>query len=361
MRKKILAVILCMVMALSLFAGCGSSGDDTSTGTDDTTASTDADGTDDAVASDDAAGTDDSASGATYKVGITIQNYENAYWAGVMSKLDEILKNAGWDVTIVGCEDNSGKQIEQIENFITSGCDLIMVHPNDADAVEEVCGRALDAGIKVMCWDNAMENTTANWVLDNTELGEAIGKSAAEFINAHYTSDNKAQACIMGKPDTQVLLERQNGIEAGLEEYCEDNYEIVATIDGLTTNEVQSKAETVLQANPDCKVWVGVSAGSMTGSNTALLANYGGAGNIPEDVGVITTDVTTDQLNSLEAGDEAVRAIIGFEGSNTDTAQACFEMFQRIMSGEDFSSDKNIYRPLMEINSDNIAEIQAGM
>jgi ribose transport system substrate-binding protein len=212
-----------------------------------------------------------------------------------------------------------------------------------------------------MCWDNPMENTTANWVLDNTELGKEIGKSAANFINEHYTSDNKAQVCVMGKPDTQVLLERQNGIEEGLEEYCEDNYEIVATIDGVVNNEVQTKAETVLQANPDCKVWVGVSAGSMIGANTALLANYGGAGNIPEDCGVITTDVTTDQLNSLEAGDEAVRAIVGFEGSNTDTAQACFEMFKRILEGEDFSSDKNVYRPLMEINSDNIAEIQAGM
>ena len=66
-------------------------------------------------------------------------------------------------------------------------------------------------------------------------------------------------------------------------------------------------------------------------------------------------------LDSLEAGDEAVRAIVGFEGSNTDTAQACFEMFKRILDGEDFSSDKNVYRPTMEINSDNIADIQAGM
>ena len=87
----------------------------------------------------------------------------------------------------------------------------------------------------------------------------------------------------MGKPDTQVLLERQNGIEAGLKENCKENYEIVATIDGVVNNEVQSKAESVLQANPDCKVWVGVGAGAMIGSNTALLAKYGGAGKIPED------------------------------------------------------------------------------
>lgn len=337
MKKKVLAAILCVAMVASMMIGC--------------TTKSPTSGGDDKK--------DDGKGGK--KIGITIQNYENAYWAGVMSKLEQILKDEGYDATIVGCEENSAKQIEQIENFITSGCDLIMVHPNDADAVEEVCGRALDKGIKVMCWDNPMENTTANWVLDNTELGKEIGKTAAAFINEHYTADNKAQVCVIGKPDTQVLLERQNGIEAGLKENCKDNYEIVATIDGVVNNEVQSKAETVLQANPDCKVWVGVGAGAMIGSNTALLAKYGGAGKIPEDCGVITTDVTSDQLNSLEAGDEAVRAIVGFEGSNTDTAQACFEMFKRILDGEDFSADKNVYRPTMEINDENIAEIQKGM
>ena len=337
MKKKVLAAILCVAMVASMMIGC--------------TTKSPTSGGDDKK--------DDGKGGK--KIGITIQNYENAYWAGVMSKLEQILKDEGYDATIVGCEENSAKQIEQIENFITSGCDLIMVHPNDADAVEEVCGRALDEGIKVMCWDNPMENTTANWVLDNTELGKEIGKTAAAFINEHYTADNKAQVCVIGKPDTQVLLERQNGIEAGLKENCKDNYEIVATIDGVVNNEVQSKAETVLQANPDCKVWVGVGAGAMIGSNTALLAKYGGAGKIPEDCGVITTDVTSEQLDSLEAGDEAVRAIVGFEGSNTDTAQACFEMFKRILDGEDFSADKNVYRPTMEINDENIAEIQKGM
>ena len=337
MKKKVLAAILCVAMVASMMIGC--------------TTKSPTSGGDDKK--------DDGKGGK--KIGITIQNYENAYWAGVMSKLEQILKDEGYDATIVGCEENSAKQIEQIENFITSGCDLIMVHPNDADAVEEVCGRALDEGIKVMCWDNPMENTTANWVLDNTELGKEIGKTAAAFINEHYTADNKAQVCVIGKPDTQVLLERQNGIEAGLTENCKDNYEIVATIDGVVNNEVQSKAETVLQANPDCKVWVGVGAGAMIGSNTALLAKYGGAGKIPEDCGVITTDVTSDQLNSLEAGDEAVRAIVGFEGSNTDTAQACFEMFKRILDGEDFSADQNVYRPTMEINDENIADIQKGM
>ena len=61
-----------------------------------------------------------------------------------------------------------------------------------------------------------MENTTANWVLDNTALGEEIGKLAAEFINENFTADDKAEVCVIGYPSTKVLLERQQGIESGL-------------------------------------------------------------------------------------------------------------------------------------------------
>lgn len=297
----------------------------------------------------------------TYKVGITVQSLSNAYWAGVMGKLEEKLKDKGWEYTLVDCEDNSATQVSQIENFITSGCDLIMVHPSDAEAVENICKEALAADIKVMCWDDPMENTTANWVLDNTELGKEIGKTAAEFINEHFTSDEKAQVTVIGYPSTKVLKERADGIKEGLEEYCEDNYEIIAEVDGIEAPEAQTNVESVLSAHPDANVFVGVGAGAMIGANEALVQQYG-KDKIPENVGVITTDVTEQQLNSLKAGNEAVRAIVGFEGSNDDTATACLEMYERILSGEEFEGDdRNVYRTIAPITTDNIDEILAGM
>ena len=296
----------------------------------------------------------------TVKVGISIQSLSNAYWAGVMGKLEEQMEAKGWDYTIVGCENNAGTQVGQVENFIISGCDLIMVHPADAESLEGICGEAMEAGIKVMCWDDPMENTTANWVLDNTDLGREIGKTAAEFINGHYTEDEKAQVTVIGYPSTKVLLERADGIKEGLEESCEDNYEIIAEVDGLEAPEAQTNVETVMSAHPDANVFVGVCAGAMIGSNEALLAEFG-KGNIPDNYGVITTDVTQQQLDSLEAGNEAVRAIVGFEGSNEDTAKACAKMFERILSGEDFTSDRNVYSEIAPITLENVEEIQKGM
>ena len=358
MKKKILCAILCATMAAFTLAGCGGGSSDSSG----SGSSTESEATDEA--GDDAEDSGDSeAVTGDVKIGITIQDLKNDYWAGVMGKLEELMKEKGYDYTLIDCEDNSATQISQIENFISSGCNLIMVHPSDAEAVETVCGEAMDAGIKVMCWDDPMTNTTANWILDNTALGNEIGKTAAEFINEHYTADDPAEVCVIGYPSTKVLLERQNGIEAGLEENCDEgNYEIVAEIDGLLANEAQANVETTLSAHPDCGVYVGVGAGAMIGSNDALLQKFGGAGKIPENVGVSTTDVTPQQLESLAAGDEAVRAIVGFEGSSTDTAQACLDMFDAILAGEDFSGDKHdVYRVTGPITVDNVEEIQAGM
>ena len=318
MKKKVLSVIVLMAMVATMLFGCGGSEEAAEESSDDAAAS-------------------------TPKIGITIQSLKNDYWAGVMGKLEEILKEAGWEYTLIDCEDNAATQVSQIENFITDGCDFIMVHPSDAASVEGICGEALAAGIKVMCWDDPMENTTANWVLDNT-------------------ADAPAKVVTIGYPSTKVLLERENGIKQGLEEACNEGvYEIVASVEGIETNDALTNCETALSANPDASVFVGVGAGAMLGANEALLQKYGGAGNIPENVGVITTDVTMQQLEGLKAGDQAIRAIVGFEGSNYDTAAACFEMFERIVGGEDFSADKDVYRPTQAITLDNIDEIMAGM
>ena len=338
MKKKIVSILLCVTMVAAMAVGCGSKGG----GSDSKSESGDS-------------------KDKKYKVGITIQSLSNAYWAGVMGKLEEQLKDKGWDYTLIDCEDNSATQVSQIENFITSGCDLIMVHPSDAKAVENICKEALDADIKVMCWDDPMENTTANWVLDNTELGKEIGKTAAEFINDKFTADDKAQVTVIGYPSTKVLKERADGIKEGLKENCKDNYEVIAEVDGLEAPEAQTNVESVLSAHPDANVFVGVGAGAMIGSNEALLQKDG-KGKIPENVGVITTDVTEQQLNSLKAGNEAVRSIVGFEGSNEDTAKACMEMYERILSGEKFEGDDhNVYRTIKPITTDNIDEILKGM
>ena len=291
------------------------------------------------------------------KLGITIQSLQNAYWAGVMTALDTVLTEAGAEFTIVACDDSSATQIGQIENFISSGCDLIMVHPSDAAAVEDVCAQAREAGIKVMCWDDPMENTDANWILDNTYLGTEIGKLAGAFINEHYSEDNKAEVIVIGYPQTKILLEREEGIKIGLEETAAGKYEIVASQAGIIASDAQTAVETTLQAHPNAKVVAGIGAGAMIGADEAL--NIYTNGEIPEDMGVFTTDVTKQQLEQLEDPTYPAKGIIGFEGSDVDTATACASMYALILA--DNVGAQNVFRGVTPITEETVAQIIAGM
>ena len=292
------------------------------------------------------------------KLGITIQDLKNPYWAGVMSALETVLTEAGAEYTILGCNQNAIDQQGQIENFAANGCDLIMVHPQDPAGADDALAMVREQypDIKLMCWDDPLENTDANWILDNTYLGSVIGEMAAEFINEHFTEEEPAQVIVIGKADTPVLVERENGIKAGLEKAA-GKYEIVATNYGIEPLEAQEGVETTLQAYPDVKVVAGVGAGAMIGADEALQIATGG--NIPEDMGVFTTDVTKQQLEQLESENYPAKGIIGFEGSDEDTAASCAAMFAFILS--DSLESQNVFRGVAPITAENVADISAGM
>ena len=291
------------------------------------------------------------------KLGITIQSLQNAYWAGVMTALGEFLDEQKAEYTIVACDDSSATQIGQIENFISAGCDLIMVHPSDAAAVEDVCAQARDAGIKVMCWDDPMENTDANWILNNHNLGVAIGEMAGEFINEKYDEENQAEVIVIGYPQTKILLEREEGIMEGLANVADGKYEIVANQAGIIASDAQTAVETTLQAHPDAKIVAGIGAGAMIGADEAL--NIYTNGEIPDDMGVFTTDVTKQQLEQLADETYPAKGIIGFEGSDEDTARSCAAMYALILA--DNVGAQNVFRGFTQITQETVDAIQAGM
>ncbi|MCG8530085.1 MAG: sugar ABC transporter substrate-binding protein [Desulfovibrionales bacterium] len=284
-----------------------------------------------------------------FRIGVSLQSLENSYWAGVFGEVEKELKAKGWDYTILGCKDNSATQIQQIENFITSGVDLIMVHPSDPNALEDYLKTARDQGIKVMCWDDKMTNTDVNWVLDNTKLGYCIGGAAAEFINAHYSASNKAKVAVMNYPQTPILLERETGILNALKDMAAGNYEIVAQQPAIDAATAITNMETILQAQPDTKIVCSIGAGGDIGANEAFLAKFNGS--IADDIGIFSADATQQQLEAIVKG-QATRASVGFEGSNKKTAKAVVELYGKLLNGETFA-EQNIYRNLLVINKDN--------
>ena len=146
--------------------------------------------------------------------------------------------------------------------------DVIIVQPVDPEAIEEVCGNALDEGITVVCWDEEMENSSFNWVIENYDLGVEIGTQAANWINEKF-GDEGCEVAVLGYPQTPILLERENGILDALEENA-PNAEVVAHQPAIDTTEGLDAMETILQAHPDVKVVCCIGGGGAAGGNEAL-------------------------------------------------------------------------------------------
>ncbi len=289
------------------------------------------------------------------KVGVAIKSMENSYFAGVFDVAAQLMKDKGWDYTILGCKDNSATQIQQVENFITNDVDLIMVDPSDPNSIDDYLAVAQKDGIKVMCWDIDLKNTDINWLLDNTKLGYAIGSEAAKFINEHYSTSNKAEIAIINYPQTHFLIDRENGILKALKDHAGGKYEVVAQQPALDAGTALTNMETIFQAHPNVKVVCSIGAGGDIGANEAFMTKYDGK--IPADVGIFSADGTEQQLEAIVKG-QATRATIGFEGSNKKTAETVVGLYEKLLNNESFP-DKRIYRDLLVIDETNAAKYLA--
>ena len=112
--------------------------------------------------------------------------------------------------------------------------------------------------------------------------------------------DGKCEVAVLGYPQTPILLERENGILDKLEELA-PNAEVVANQPAINPTEGLDAMETILQAHPDVKVVCCIGGGGAAGANEAFKGHYGSE--VPEDVGIFSTDLTDEAVASMENGE----------------------------------------------------------
>ena len=105
------------------------------------------------------------------KVGMAVQDLSNPTWAGYCQAIKKEVDSKGGSLNYVSCESNVNKQITQVENFVASGVDVLIVHPADPAGVEDALKQARAKGVKVLAWDDNLENADMAWLIDNRKLG----------------------------------------------------------------------------------------------------------------------------------------------------------------------------------------------
>lgn len=115
------------------------------------------------------------------KVGIALTDKAEQRWVMDGDTMTEELTSRGFEVDLQYADLDVGTQINQIENMITTGCQVLVICPVDSGSLVEVLAKAKEAGCLVINYDLLILNTAdIDYYVgfDNKQ----VGKIQAQYI-----------------------------------------------------------------------------------------------------------------------------------------------------------------------------------
>lgn len=279
------------------------------------------------------------------KVGLTVQDLTNQVWASRAVALEKVIKANGGEFTYVGCDSNATTQISQIENLVASGIDILMVHPAEKSSIDSELKlvKKNNPNLKVFVYDEELENADMCFLANNYDCGYMIGTTAADWINEKL--NGSAEVAVIGWPQIEVLLERENGIKDAINDIA-PNAKIVATGAAINNVEGMALAENFLQAHPNIKVIASIGGNSAVGANEAVKA----AGKLTSDFGIFASDATEGELDAMSKN-EAIRSSIMYTGTSDEVAVIIYDWLSQLYNNE--PHEKNVYHKFVPVNKSN--------
>lgn len=279
------------------------------------------------------------ASGKSYRIGFVVNDLTNPTFAQVATKLKALGKAKNVQVTALDCSSNAGKEITEVENFIQTGMDAIVIQCADPMALKPVLKTAKDKGIKVFAWDDDLQGSDDTaWLLKNYDLGVVIGNAAAKWNNEKL--GGKGEIAILNYPSLPILVDRSKGIVDGIKKIS-PNAKIVAQASAINSTQGMADTETILQAHPNVKIIACIGDGGAVGAAEAVK----GAGKLTADFGIFSSDGTDEALSKMIAN-EAIRMSVSL-GTTTSMATDILNITMKLLKGE--KVDKIIYRAMTPV------------
>ena len=159
----------------------------------------------------------------------------------------ELLLQEGATMELLCANDDNEKQMADIQHFIDEQVDILVVSPNDTNALTATIEKAYHAGIPVLLFDRTIHSDqyTAFVGGDNYE----VGRQMAAYIITHLPKGGKVIE-IMGYMKTSPAWQRHRGFVNGLSDV--GGIEIVASVDaGWQGPLAESAADSLLRMYPD--------------------------------------------------------------------------------------------------------------
>lgn len=146
-------------------------------------------------------------------VGISVGSLGNPFFVATIKGIEDKAKgiNPNVKVTAVSSDYDLNKQFTQVDNFIASGVNVLMINAVDPVAIEPSVKRAQAAGMVVAAFDVAAAGADVTVMTDNIKAGEI----ACQYIVDHLKG--KGDVLIVNGPQVSSVVDRVKGCKAVFE------------------------------------------------------------------------------------------------------------------------------------------------
>ncbi|GIQ62079.1 hypothetical protein PACILC2_06470 [Paenibacillus cisolokensis] len=244
-KPKLAALILILAIILS---GCSFEGNESA-------------GSSGQAAQGNAAGTKIDKERSEIKIGFSIKNQNAPYFVAMMNAAKSYAEELGIKLITADAQGDMTKQINDVNDMLVQGIDLLLLDPADPDGLVPATKSASSKGVPVVIVDSTISEK-ADYVTtiqsNNMENGVKVG----EWVAAQFGSKEIKAAIISGEQGNPAGLERRQGvirgiIEAQLRNRGDSKIEIVAQGWGnWATEGGLSAMEDILVAHPDINLLI---------------------------------------------------------------------------------------------------------
>ena len=261
--KKIISIVSAAALIATMAAGCSTEKAPADTATEDTantenTANTDAS----------TEGGDTSSEGGRI-FGYTCMDGTNPFFVALENSIREVVEANGDTLISMDPANDSNTQIDQIEDMISRGVEVMFVNPVDADGIIPALDMLKDADIPMFGFDTQvgdMSYLVSYAGSDNYNAGYVCGVDLAEKV------PEGGDILVLDSPTMQSITDRVNGFLDAIEE-SGVTFNIVGQQDGQGNQQVSNqKATDMLTANPDVVAIFGGNDPTALGAYTAADA-----------------------------------------------------------------------------------------
>ena len=326
--KRLAAMTLAGAMTVGMMAGCGGSGGDSGAA---------------APAGSAAGSASASDSGSKGTITVITMALNSDYWHAVQAGGILAGKDFGYDVKVLGPNDesNAQEQCNQILDAVSAGTDAIVLSANNPDTVVSTAADVHADGMPLVEIDSILPDENAYDAFLGTNNYDA-GKALGDYIGAQDSSAKVA--VIRGLVGTSNHDNRCKGIEDGV---TAAGAEVVGVQPADSDRaKAVTVAENFIQANPDLTAFAATNDEMALGAYEAVKA----AGK-EDEITVYGFDGSIGGLESIMNGEMTGTAA-------QDPVQEGYggvELAVKILEGKDYEKEND--NPFQIVTADNAQEV----